>query len=115
MRNLRWENKKQEAGHVRQIKTSKLEVRSFPQSGRLEAQGCDLGECAMVWKSPRWDGDREPRRQDYKESHSAGWLPCAAHCIWSSKVPAYSKEGRDRPHLFLLFLCLGKTDVKRKQ
>lgn len=48
MRNFRWENK--EAVHVRQMKTSKLEVRSFPKSGRMQLRAGTLAGGWGEWK-----------------------------------------------------------------
>lgn len=44
----------QEAVHSRQIKTSKLEVRSFTMSSRITAQGWKLGECGNGLEDTQW-------------------------------------------------------------
>lgn len=54
MRNLKLENKNQKAVHIRHIKTSKLEVRSFTTSSRIMAQGWELGDCGNGLEEPQW-------------------------------------------------------------
>lgn len=66
MRNLKLENKNQKVVHIRQVKTSKLEVRSLLQVAGLQLRAGSLGTVEMAWKNPNGDRDKEPRRHDYR-------------------------------------------------